>query len=201
GKSTFVSLLPRFYDVNSGKIMINGKDVRDIDLYSLREHISIVFQDNFLFSGTIRENIVLGKENATKSEIDLAIKSACLDEFTSTLKDGLDSHIGERGVLVSGGQKQRIAIARAFLKNAPIVILDEATSALDNKSEAVVQQAIDNLMKNRTVIVIAHRLSTVRNADKIVVINYGKIVEVGAHNELIKKEDGVYASLYKAQLK
>jgi subfamily B ATP-binding cassette protein MsbA len=181
--------------------MINGKDVRDIDLYSLREHISIVFQDNFLFSGTIRENIVLGKENATKSEIDLAIKSACLDEFTSTLKDGLDSHIGERGVLVSGGQKQRIAIARAFLKNAPIVILDEATSALDNKSEAVVQQAIDNLMKNRTVIVIAHRLSTVRNADKIVVINYGKIVEVGAHNELIKKEDGVYASLYKAQLK
>jgi subfamily B ATP-binding cassette protein MsbA len=201
GKSTFASLLPRFYDVSSGKIIINGKDIRDIDLYSLREHIAVVFQDNFLFSGTIRENITLGKENVSQEDIDLAVKSACLEEFVAELKDGLDSQIGERGVLISGGQKQRIAIARAFLKNAPIVILDEATSALDNKSEAVVQRAIDNLMKNRTVIVIAHRLSTVRNADKIVVINYGQIAEIGTHDELIKREEGIYASLYKAQLK
>lgn len=130
-----------------------------------------------------------------------AVKSACLEEFVDGLEKGLDTEIGERGVLLSGGQKQRIAIARAFLKNAPIVILDEATSALDNKSEAVVQQAIDNLMKDRTVFIIAHRLSTVRNADRIVVVNYGEIVESGTHEELLEKENGVYASLYKSQLK
>jgi subfamily B ATP-binding cassette protein MsbA len=201
GKTTIGNLLPRFYDVMSGSIKINGIDIRDIGLSSLREHIAVVFQDNFLFSGTIRENIVLDRKDTTEEQLNLVIKSACLDEFISELKDGLDAHIGERGVLISGGQKQRIAIARAFLKNAPIVILDEATSALDNKSEAVVQQAIDNLMKNRTVIVIAHRLSTVRNADKIVVINYGQIAEIGTHDELVKKEDGIYTSLYKAQLR
>ncbi|MDR1285421.1 MAG: ABC transporter ATP-binding protein/permease [Campylobacteraceae bacterium] len=201
GKSTFASLLPRFYDIDEGKITIDGKNIKDIDLYSLREHIAVVFQDNFLFSGTIKENIILGRENVSQEEIDLAVKSACLEEFISELEDGLDSQIGERGVLISGGQKQRIAIARAFLKNAPVVILDEATSALDNKSEAVVQQAIDNLMKNRTVIVIAHRLSTVRNADKIVVINYGQIAEIGTHDELVEKANGIYASLYKAQLR
>lgn len=201
GKSTFVNLLPRFYDVTAGHILINGKDVRDYSLLSLRDKIAVVFQDNFLFDGTIRENILLAKENATAEELQQAIDAACVSEFIKDLPKGLDTQIGERGVLLSGGQKQRIAIARAFLKNAPIVILDEATSALDNKSEAVVQKAIDNLMKDRTVFVIAHRLSTVRHADKIVVVNYGKIAEVGTHEALIADENSIYASLYKAQLK
>lgn len=201
GKTTMVNLLPRFYDVVSGSILIDGIDIRDLSLASLRDNIAVVFQDNFLFSGTIRENILLGKENAGEEEIANAVKCACLDEFISTLEHGLDTQIGERGVLLSGGQKQRIAIARAFIKNAPIVILDEATSALDNKSEAIVQQAIENLMADRTVFIIAHRLSTVRHADKIVVVNYGEIVEEGTHDELLAKENGVYASLYRAQLK
>ena len=200
GKTTLVNLLPRFYDVTKGQVLIDGTDVKDLDIDSLRDNIAIVFQDNFLFGGTIRDNITLGKEDATDEEINQAVKSACLDEFISTLDKGLDTEIGERGVLLSGGQKQRIAIARAFIKNAPIVILDEATSALDNKSEAIVQQAIENLMEDRTVFVIAHRLSTVRNATKIVVVNYGKIAEVGSHDELINKENGIYASLYKTQL-
>ena len=201
GKTTLVNLLPRFYDVKSGQIVIDGKDIRYYTLNSLRNNIAIVFQDNFLFAGTIRENILLGNEMASEDEVRAAVKNACLEEFISTLDKGLETEIGERGVLLSGGQKQRIAIARAFLKNAPIVILDEATSALDNKSEAVVQQAIDNLMKDRTVLIIAHRLSTVRNADKIIVVNYGEIVESGTHEELLAKENGVYASLYRSQLK
>lgn len=201
GKTTLVNLLPRFYEVKSGMVTIDGKDIRDYTLNSLRDNIAIVFQDNFLFAGTIRENILLGNEDAPEDEVKAAVKNACLEEFISTLDKGLNTEIGERGVLLSGGQKQRIAIARAFLKNAPIVILDEATSALDNKSEAVVQQAIDNLMKDRTVFIIAHRLSTVRNADKIVVVNYGEIVESGTHEELLAKENGVYASLYRSQLK
>lgn len=201
GKTTLVNLLPRFYEITSGSISIDGKNIKDYTLDSLRDNIAIVFQDNFLFSGTIRENILLGKKDATQEEIDRAIKNACLDEFISSLDKGLDTDIGERGVLLSGGQKQRIAIARAFIKNAEIVILDEATSALDNKSEAVVQQAVDNLMKDRTVFIIAHRLSTVRNADKIVVVNYGEIVEQGSHQELIDAPNSVYASLYKTQLK
>ncbi|MDY0242733.1 MAG: ABC transporter ATP-binding protein [Rhodospirillaceae bacterium] len=199
GKSTFSSLLPRFYDVTSGSIAIDGIDIRDIDLKSLRDLIAIVFQDNFLFAGTIRQNILLGRENATEDEIAAAVKNACLDEFISTLDAGLDTEIGERGVLLSGGQKQRVAIARAFLKNAPIVILDEATSALDNKSEAVVQEAIANLMQDRTVFVIAHRLSTIRNADKIVVINDGMIIEQGTHSELMEKK-GAYFALYSTQI-
>lgn len=201
GKTTMVNLLPRFYDVKSGRITIDGVDVRDLKLDSLRQNIAIVFQDNFLFGGTIKDNILLGKEGATEEELQCAVKSACLEEFIASLEDGLDTEIGERGILLSGGQKQRIAIARAFLKDAPIVILDEATSALDNKSEAVVQEAIENLMKDRTVFVIAHRLSTVRNADNIVVINYGKIVETGTHDELLAKEDSAYGALYKSQLK
>lgn len=200
GKSTLVNLLPRFYDVTKGKLLIDGTDIREFDIDSLRNKIAIVFQDNFLFGGTIRDNIILGKENATEEEIKNAVKCACLEEFISTLDKGLETQIGERGVLLSGGQKQRIAIARAFIKNAPIVILDEATSALDNKSEAIVQQAIENLMADRTVFIIAHRLSTVRNADKIVVVNYGKIAEIGSHDELIEKENGIYASLYHTQL-
>lgn len=201
GKTTMVNLLPRFYEVTSGAILVDGIDIRNIELNSLRDKIAVVFQDNFLFDGTIRDNILLGDENASQEQIEAAVKNACLSEFIASLDKGLDTHIGERGVLLSGGQKQRIAIARAFIKNAPIVILDEATSALDNKSEAVVQEAIDNLMKDRTVFIVAHRLSTVRNADKIVVVNYGEIVEVGSHDELINKEGGIYASLYKTQLK
>lgn len=200
GKSTFANLLPRFYDVTSGRILIDGQDIRDLDLKSLREKIAIVFQDNFLFSGTIRENIILDYVDATADEINKAVKDACLEEFVQSLEKGLDTEIGERGVLLSGGQKQRIAIARAFLKDAPIVILDEATSALDNKSEAVVQEAIGNLMKDRTVFIIAHRLSTVRQADKIIVLNHGEIVETGTHDELLANDDSVYASLYKTQL-
>jgi subfamily B ATP-binding cassette protein MsbA len=201
GKTTMVNLLPRFYDVKGGAILFDGVDVRDLDLDSLRANIAIVFQDNFLFSGTIRDNILLGKSNATQAEIDEAVRDACLAEFIAGLDKGLDTEIGERGTLLSGGQKQRIAIARAFLKNAPIVILDEATSALDNKSEAVVQKAVDNLMKDRTVFIIAHRLSTVRNADQIAVINYGELVEVGTHEELLNKPDSIYKSLYQSQLK
>lgn len=200
GKTTFVNLLPRFYEVNSGSISIDGIDIRDIDLVSLREHISIVFQDNFLFAGTIKDNITLGQIDATEAQIAEAVQDACLTEFIDSLDKGLDTEIGERGIMLSGGQKQRVAIARAFLKNAPIVILDEATSALDNKSEAVVQQAISNLMKDRTVFIIAHRLSTVRNADKIVVVNNGEIVETGTHDTLLVKPNSAYASLYQTQL-
>ena len=201
GKTTLVNLLPRFYEVQSGSITIDGNDIRDLELNSLRDKIAVVFQDNFLFSGTIRDNILLGRKDVSKKKLNDAVKNACLEEFINSLEKGLDTEIGERGVLLSGGQKQRIAIARAFIKDAPIVILDEATSALDNKSEAVVQQAIDNLMKDRTVFIIAHRLSTVRNADKIVVVNYGEIVETGTHEELLAKENSIYGSLYKTQIK
>lgn len=200
GKSTFVNLLPRFYDVQKGEILIDGVNVKNIDLRDLRENIAVVFQDNFLFNGTIRDNILLGKTDYTPEQLNEAVKDACLTDFVATLDKGLDTEIGERGVLLSGGQKQRVAIARAFMKNAPVVILDEATSALDNKSEAVVQQAIDNLMKNRTVLVIAHRLSTVKNADRIFVINEGRIVEQGSHDELIAR-NGEYAALYQMQFK
>jgi len=201
GKSTIVNLLPRFYDIHSGMILIDGVDIKNFTLSSLRKNISEVFQDNFLFSGTIRENILMGNFEASEDDIQNAVKLAHLDEFINDLEFGLDTEIGERGLNLSGGQRQRVAIARAMLRNAPIVILDEATSALDNKSEAVVQKAIDNLMKDRTVFVIAHRLSTVRHADKIVVINYGKIAEVGTHEALIADKNTIYASLYKAQLK
>ena len=199
GKTTISSLLPRFYDIQSGQITIDGKDIKQLSLESLRNNIAIVFQDNFLFCGTIRENILLGRTDVSDEELNRAIRGACLEEFINSLDNGLETQIGERGVMLSGGQKQRLAIARAFIKNAPILILDEATSALDNKSEAVVQQAIDNLMQERTVLVIAHRLSTVRNADCIVVINNGEIVEQGSHEELLKQE-GAYAALYKTQL-
>lgn len=201
GKSTFVNLLPRFYDVTKGNICIDGVDIRDYSLESLRDKIAVVFQDNFLFSGSLRSNILLGKEDATDQEIARALEMAYLDDFVETLEDGLDTDIGERGTLLSGGQRQRLAIARAFIKNAPIVILDEATSALDNKSEAVVQKAIDNLMQDRTVFVIAHRLSTVQNADKIVVINDGQIIEQGTHEELLNETNGAYKALYNAQFK
>lgn len=201
GKTTIINLLPRFYDVKSGSIKIDGIDIRDLEIDSLRQQISMVFQDNVLFDGTIRENILLGKEKATQEEILNAVHNACLDEFINSLPKGLNTEIGERGTKLSGGQKQRVAIARAFLKNAPIVILDEATSALDNKSEEIVQQAIYNLIEDRTVFVIAHRLSTVKNADKIVVIDHGEIKETGTHEKLISNPNSVYGALYKTQLK
>lgn len=201
GKSTVVSLIPRFYDVKSGMIKIDGVDIRNYTLHSLRQNIAVVFQDNFLFSGTIRENILLGRRDASDAELKKALQMAYLDEFVATLKDGWNTQIGERGILLSGGQKQRVAIARAFLKDAPIIILDEATSALDNKAEAIVQKAIDNLMLDKTVLVIAHRLSTVQNADKIAVINEGKLVELGNHTELMKIEKGHYKALYEMQFR
>lgn len=200
GKTTVSSLIPRLYDIQQGSIKIDGTDIRDFSQKSLRKQIAMVFQDNFLFSGTIRENILLGNPNIDDEGIWSALKNACLYDFVKGLTSGLNTQIGERGILLSGGQKQRLAIARAFVKNAPIVILDEATSALDTKSEKVVQEALDNLMKNRTVIVIAHRLSTIQNADKIIVINDGKIIESGKHEELLK-QNGAYASLYSMQFK
>ena len=200
GKSTLVSLIPRFYDVKEGSVKIDDVDLRDIELDSLRSKIAMVFQDNILFAGSIKDNILLGRENATQEELDIAVENACLTEFIQSLPAGIDTEIGERGVKLSGGQKQRVAIARAFLKDAPIVILDEATSALDNKSEAVVQKAIYNLMTDRTVFIIAHRLSTVKNADRIIVIDHGEIREQGTHKELLEKPDSVYSNLYKTQI-
>ena len=199
GKTTIVNLLPRFYKLKKGAIKIDGISINDIKLNDLREHIAIVFQDNFLFEGTIRDNILLGKLNATEAELHNAIKNSYLEDFINSLENGLDTQIGERGVLLSGGQKQRIGIARAFLKNAPILILDEATSALDNQAEHIVQQAIDNLMKDRTVFVIAHRLSTIQNANRIAVINQGALTELGTHEELLKIPNGDYKKLYNMQ--
>ncbi len=201
GKSTTVNLLPRFYDIKSGAIKFDNVEIKDIEINSLRDNISFVFQDNFLFSGTIRENILMGKEDASDFELETVVKMAHLDEFLSTLENGIDTYVGERGASLSGGQRQRVAIARAMIKNAPIVILDEATSALDNESEAIVQKALDNLMQNKTVFVIAHRLSTINNADRIAVINEGELVELGTHNELMTIADGNYKHLYEMQFK
>lgn len=201
GKSTLVNLLPRFYDINGGSLEIDGVDVRNISLKSLRENISMVFQDNFLYTGSIRENILMGKPNATEAELQQAIVSAHLEEMIAELPEGIDTILGERGLTLSGGQRQRVAIARAILKDSPIVILDEATSALDNESEAIVQKAMDNLMQNRTVFIIAHRLSTIKNADRIAVINDGVLTELGTHEELMSIPDGEYKALYDMQFK
>ena len=195
GKTTLCSLLPRFYDVSSGLITIDGTDIRKLTLTSLRAAIGIVQQDVYLFGGTIGENIGYGKANATDGEIIEAAKNANIHDFIMTLPDGYDSFVGERGVRLSGGQKQRISIARVFLKNPRILILDEATSALDNESERYIQASLDRLAKNRTTIVIAHRLSTIRNADEIIVISDGKIYERGTHDELLEKQ-GMYAGFY-----
>lgn len=198
GKSTLCSLIPRFYDVNDGVIRIDGTDIRDVTLKSLRDNIGIVQQDVYLFTGTVMENIRYGKPDATEEEIIAAAKNANAHEFIMGLPDGYDTYIGQRGVKLSGGQKQRLSIARVFLKNPPVLIFDEATSALDNESEKVVQDSLEKLAKNRTTFVIAHRLSTIRNAEKILVLTEDGIAESGTHDELLAR-DGIYAGLYKMQ--
>jgi subfamily B ATP-binding cassette protein MsbA len=195
GKSTIANLLLRFYDVNSGEILVDGTDIKNLTLESLRDKIGVVSQDVFLFNDTVKYNIAYGKLDAGDEEIENAAKAANAHKFISAMPDGYNTLIGERGMKLSGGEKQRIAIARAMLKNPPILVLDEATSALDSESEKLVQEAIETLMKNRTVILIAHRLSTVKNADQIIVIDKGTVVERGKHQELLDK-NGVYAKLY-----
>jgi ATP-binding cassette subfamily B protein len=198
GKTTICSLLPRFYEVDGGAITIDGIDIRDMTLRSLRSQIGIVQQDVFLFAGTIRENIAYGRLEATEGEILEAARRARLGEVIASLPAGLDTIIGERGVKLSGGQKQRLAIARIFLKNPPILILDEATSALDTETERAIQQALAELSKGRTTLVIAHRLATIVNADRIAVIDRGVIVEQGDHKELLAA-NGIYKRLSEAQ--
>ncbi len=195
GKTTFCNLIPRFYELLEGKILIDGQDIRDVTIESLRKNIGTVQQEVYLFSGSVRENIVYGKPDATEDEIINAAKAAGAHDFISALSEGYETYVGERGVKLSGGQKQRIAIARLFLKNPPILILDEATSALDNESERLVQASLENLAKGRTTFTIAHRLTTVRNADKIIVLTENGIEETGTHAELLEK-NGLYAGFH-----
>ncbi|MEW9675393.1 ABC transporter ATP-binding protein [Lentibacillus sp. L22] len=199
GKTTISSLIPRFYDVDSGRIVIDGLDIRDMTKESLRNQIGIVQQDVFLFTGTLRENIAYGKLNATMEEIELAAKRAHMEEFINDLPDGYETQVGERGLKLSGGQKQRIAIARMFLKNPPILILDEATSALDTETEMIIQQALTELAKDRTTIVIAHRLATIKNADRIMVVTKNGIEEEGNHDQLLQRQ-GIFAHLHRVQM-
>lgn len=198
GKTTLCSLLPRFYDVTAGSITIDGQDIRDVTLHSLRNAIGIVQQDVYMFSGTIKDNIAYGKAGASDEEIMEAAQNANIHDFIMSLEQGYDTYVGERGVRLSGGQKQRLSIARVFLKNPPILILDEATSALDNESERYIQKSLEKLSRNRTTIVIAHRLSTIKNADEIIVITDEGIQERGSHRQLIEK-DGIYARYYNMQ--
>ena len=198
GKSSMVNLLPRFYDVTSGHVLIDGKDIREYTLASLRQQIGIVQQDVFLFDGTIRENVIYGRLDASEAEVEEAIRAAKLDQVIEQLPDGLDTAIGERGVRLSGGQKQRLSIARIFLKNPSILILDEATSALDTQTEQYIQQSFDQLTKGRTSLIIAHRLATIQHVDRIVVVTEAGVVESGSHQELLAL-DGHYAALYRAQ--
>ena len=195
GKTTLCSLIPRFYEVSSGKILVDGKDIREVTMHSLRNCIGVVAQDVYLFSGSVRENIAYGKVDATDEEIEAAAKLAGAHEFIAALPDGYNTYVGERGVKLSGGQKQRISIARLFLKNPPILILDEATSALDNESERLVQKSLEKLAEGRTTFTIAHRLTTIRNADRILVLTEDGIEESGTHQELMQK-GGIYSELY-----
>lgn len=196
GKTTLCSLIPRFYEISSGEITVDGLNIKDITLRSLRESIGVVAQDVYLFSGSVKENIAYGKKNATMNEIIDSAKMAGAHDFIMTLPNGYDTYVGERGVKLSGGQKQRISIARVFLKNPPILILDEATSALDNESERLVQKSLEELAKGRTTFTIAHRLTTIKNADRILVLTENGIEESGTHQELVDK-NGIYADLYK----
>jgi ATP-binding cassette subfamily B protein len=199
GKTTISALIPRFYDVTKGKITIDGVDIRDMTMRSLRQQIGIVQQDVFLFTGTLKENIAYGRLDATDQEIEEAVRMAHLTEFITELPDGYQTQVGERGLKLSGGQKQRIAIARMFLKNPPILILDEATSALDTETEAIIQEALLELAKNRTTLIIAHRLATIKHADHIMVVTKDGIAEEGTHEELIAR-DGIFAHLHGVQL-
>ncbi|PRR75707.1 ABC transporter ATP-binding protein [Clostridium thermopalmarium] len=200
GKTTLCHLIPRFYEVTEGGIFIDGKNIKDLTLESLRKNIGIVHQDVFLFTGTIKENILYGNPDATDKEVIDAAKRANIHDFIINLPDGYDTYVGERGIKLSGGQKQRISIARVFLKNPPILILDEATSALDNATEIIIQKSLEKLSEGRTTIVVAHRLSTIKNADEIIVLTANGIEEKGSHEELIKK-NGIYAKLYNSQFK
>ena len=200
GKTTLVNLLPRFYDVTSGAVLMDGVDIRDVTLKSLRASIGIVTQETVLFDDTIGANIAYGSPNASAAEIEAAARAAHAHDFIAELPEAYETRIGERGQLLSGGQRQRLAIARALLKNSPILILDEATSSLDAESERLVQEALANLMRNRTSFVIAHRLSTVRRADKIIAFEAGRVAEIGRHDDLLARSDGVYAKLYALQL-
>jgi len=200
GKTTLVNLLPRFYDVSAGTILIDGVDIREVTLTSLRKQIGIVTQDTVLFDDSIATNIAYGSPKATPQEIEAAARAANAHDFIAALPRAYETMIGERGQRLSGGQRQRLAIARALLKNAPILVLDEATSALDTESELLVQEALANLMLNRTSFVIAHRLSTIRRADAIIVLERGRVVEIGRHDELLARPDGTYATLYQLQL-
>jgi ABC-type multidrug transport system, ATPase and permease components len=199
GKTTLCSLLPRFYDVSEGSIQIDGTDIRDLTLSSLRENIGTVQQDVFLFAGTLKENVAYGKPDATDEEVYDALRKAQLKELVDSYRDGLETIVGERGVKLSGGQKQRIAIARMFLKNPPILILDEATSALDTATEMYIQDALNRLAEGRTTLVIAHRLATIKNADRIMVVTKDGIAESGTHEELLSLDSGVYKGLHQAQ--
>lgn len=196
GKTTLCNLIPRFYDITGGTIKLDGKDIKSYTIKSLRENIGIVQQDVYLFSGTVYENIVYGRNDASREEVIEAAKKAGAHEFISELKNGYDTYIGERGVKLSGGQKQRISIARVFLKNPPIIILDEATSALDNESEFLVAKSLERLSEGRTTLTVAHRLSTIKNSDRILVLTEAGIMEEGNHNELISKQ-GIYYNFYK----
>jgi subfamily B ATP-binding cassette protein MsbA len=200
GKTTLVNLLPRFYEVSSGCILVDGADIRDVTLTSLRKQIGIVTQDTVLFDDSVATNIAYGSPLATRQEIEAAARAANAHDFIIGLPRAYDTMIGERGQRLSGGQRQRLAIARALLKNAPILVLDEATSSLDTESELLVQEALANLMLNRTSFVIAHRLSTIRRADAIIVLERGRVVEIGRHDELLALPDGTYATLYQLQL-
>jgi subfamily B ATP-binding cassette protein MsbA len=199
GKTTLVNLLPRFYDVTGGSIWIDGVDIRNVSLASLRSQIGIVTQETVLFDDTIASNIAFGRPAAARADIEAAARAAHAHDFIAALDEGYDTPIGERGQRLSGGQRQRLAIARALLRDSPILILDEATSSLDAESEMLVQEALSTLMRNRTSLVIAHRLSTVRRADAIVVLDQGRIVEVGTHDDLLAR-GGAYAKLYELQL-